>query len=232
MHKLDEHCQTQDTKHDRWHRSEVGNVHLNQIGPTVLWRKLLKIDRSCHAYGQRQEQHHQHHEQRANHRHADPRLFCAALRGICAKDKRRVEAFLHHATRQQPVDNIQMLRIDVLVTRQMFSVHTAFQVAIHAARREEPKLHRLANQRRIVDHGLTHLRCRRGRNQRFHVLGLRQRCLNTCVLNRLQNRFLNQRVIAKGRDFLDIINVAVAFLVELRLIKIHRHADKGLVKRA
>ena len=66
VHELDEHRQTEDTKDDGRHRGEVRDIHLDQIGEAVLRCEFFEIDRRRNTDGQRQAQHHQHHEERAD----------------------------------------------------------------------------------------------------------------------------------------------------------------------
>ena len=59
--RKDENRQPKDTVNDRRHGGEVGDVHLDQIGPTVFRREFLKVDRGRDTNRQRQHQDHEHH---------------------------------------------------------------------------------------------------------------------------------------------------------------------------
>lgn len=94
VRELDEDGEAENTEDDRGNSREIRDIHLDQVGEAVLRREFLEIDRSGDADRQRQHQHHQHHVERAQHRHPDPGLLGAAVRGVRAEDEIEVEAFV------------------------------------------------------------------------------------------------------------------------------------------
>ena len=93
--KVDEDGQAQDTEHDGWHSGKIGDVHLNQVGPAVLRRKLFQIDRCGNADGQRQHQHDQHHIERPDDRHAQACCLGPLVGRIRGSDEAPVEPLRH-----------------------------------------------------------------------------------------------------------------------------------------
>jgi hypothetical protein len=124
----------EDAEHDRGHRGEVRDVHLDQVGEPVLRREFLEVDRGGHADRQRQRQHHQHHEERAQHRHADARRL-GVVGGVGAGDEGPVEALLMMpglapARRRSRCSASRFLSLEVLAG------HPALEVAVDPRRGE------------------------------------------------------------------------------------------------
>ena len=69
--EVDEHGQAEQAEDDRGHGGQVVDVDLDQVGPAVLRRELLQIDRGGDAERHGQQQHGHHHEERADQRDAD-----------------------------------------------------------------------------------------------------------------------------------------------------------------
>ncbi len=52
--EIEEYRQAEQTEHDRRHRGEIVDIHLDHFGQPVLRREFLKIDRGCNTERQAQ----------------------------------------------------------------------------------------------------------------------------------------------------------------------------------
>ena len=69
--EVDEDGEAEKAEDDRRHGGEVVDVDLDEVGQQVLGREFLQVDRGGDAERHRQQQHGEHHEQRADHGDAD-----------------------------------------------------------------------------------------------------------------------------------------------------------------
>ena len=231
MRELDEHGKAEDTEHDGWNRRQIGDVHLDQIGPAVGGGKLFQIDRCGHPDGQRQEQHHQHHEKRPQHRHPDPGLFGAGFGCIGASDEIHIEPLGDRACGHQLIDQIKMRRGQVGIIGKTFTRDPPLEVAIHPAGGEKVEHHRLTNLIRVGLHKSPQLPGgTRGQNLFQFVIG---QVGHNCELGHFRDQSrLDQWRIAKGRDLGDGGRIAGACGVEHVGRQGHFQGDKGLAERA
>jgi len=197
-----------------------------------FWGEFLEIDRGGDADRQGQPQHHQHHEERAQHRHAQTGLFGARFRGVGPGDEGHVEALGDDPRIMQLVGEVKVGDVDILVAGHVLALHPPLEVAIDARGGEQAEIDRLSDQFRVGDHRVADLRGGRGREQFLHVGGAVELGFGAGFLHRVEQGLFDQGVIAEGRDLLDVLDVALAVLVELGGVEIHRHVDEGLLKGA
>ena len=190
MHVVDEHGQPQNTKHDGRHGGQVRDIDLDNIGQPVLRREFFQIDRSRNPDGQRQRQHHEHHEQRAQHRYTDPRRLGPLVRGIGAENEAGVECLVKNARIAQLIDEIQLRDRDALVIGNGCARYAALDIAIHPTVGQKAKADCLADLAGVGDHIVPQLGlCRLGQDF-SHLLGaqvgLDAQCLDL-GLQRIRN---------------------------------------------
>ncbi len=174
--------------------------------------------------------HHEHHEQRTQHCHAEPCRFGAAIGGVCASDKGEVEAALNDPGGDQRINEVEMRGRQVFIARKALAGHAALQVAIDAAGGEDAELLRRADDTRVGQHGVTHLRGSRTGDQLAQILGLAERVLNTLLLKNGGEGGVEQRVVAEGRYLLHCFYVAGTGLIDPLFKDIDIQCYKSLSK--
>ena len=86
--QVDKDRQTQQTENNGRHGSQVVDIHFDEVGVTILWRKLFQIHRRRHTNREGQGQSDQHGKERTGHCRPDTGLL--RLTGITLAEERGI----------------------------------------------------------------------------------------------------------------------------------------------
>ena len=114
-YKIYEQCKAENTEHNRWNGGQVGNVDFDQIGPAILRRKLLEINRRSYTDRKRQNKHDQHHICRAENCHTKTGGFRPGVRGIRRCEEGPVKAKIQNSGFLQSIGKDQLFGRNVSV---------------------------------------------------------------------------------------------------------------------
>ncbi len=99
---VDEYREAKQAEYDRWHRCEIVDADLDQIGQPGLRRELFEIDGGKNADRQTQRQRHQQRQRRANHGAGNSREF--RLGTVSNRQEPPVDVLLDMAVLLQTLD--------------------------------------------------------------------------------------------------------------------------------
>ncbi len=167
MHEIDEHSEAEEAEDDGRHGRQIVDVDLDQIGQFVLRRELLEIDRGGNADRQRQDEHDQHHVDRADNSDAHACRFGPAR--CTAGEKPRIEALFQNAIGFHRAHPFKLLVGDLAAAFIHVEVDLPLHGRIHIAAREHPHIPGRADDRRVRHHHVAQLGANPVRDQTAHL---------------------------------------------------------------